>query len=149
MLSERVAADLKAALRAKDEVVVRTLRMLRTEIRYREDQLRRPLRPEDEAACVRAAIQRRTDAATQYRSAGREDLATAEEQEREVLKRYLPPQMDAAGLEAVIESVIAELEAKGPRDFGRVMKEVMARVAGQAEGSVVSAAVRERLSSMS
>jgi len=145
MLAERLAHDLKDALKARDEVVVRTLRMLRTEIRYREDEVRRGLKPEEEVACVRTAIQRRNDAAAQFRAGNREELAVAEEAEREVLLRYLPEQLDHVQIMAEIDGAIAELNAAGPRDFGKVMRAAMARIAGRADGATVSGLVRERL----
>jgi len=148
MIAERVADDLKTALKARDEVVVRTLRMLRTEIRYREDELRRALKPEDEVACIRSAIHRRSDAATQFRAGGRADLASAEEAERDVLLKYLPQQLDAEEIKAEIDAAVAEVHATGPRDFGKVMKAAMLRIAGRADGSIVSGLVRERLNAM-
>lgn len=143
-----MASAIKEALKTGDEVSLRALRMLRTELRYRQDQLRRPLRPEDELACVRAAIQRRAEAAAQYRAAGREDLARAEEAEAEVLKKYMPQGLSAQELASLVEEVIQTLGAQGPKDFGRVMKEVMAKVAGRAEGGTVSQMVRERLNAL-
>jgi hypothetical protein len=148
MLDERLADDLKAAMKARDEVAVRTLRMLRTELRYRQDEVRRALKPEEEVACVRSALQRRTDASDQFRAGGRNDLAEAEDAEAGFLRRYLPQQLDAAAIVTEVEAAIAETQAEGPRDFGKVMKAVMGRVAGRADGSTVSGLVRERLNAM-
>ncbi|MBN1423141.1 GatB/YqeY domain-containing protein [Candidatus Fermentibacteria bacterium] len=148
MLSERLAEDLKGAMKAKDDVALRTARMLRTELRYREDEVRRPLKPEDEVAVVRTAIQRRRDAAGQFRAAGRVDLAVNEEAEAEFLNRYMPEQLDETAVEALITTVLAETHAAGPRDFGRLMKVLMERVAGRADGGTVSRLLRQRLQAM-
>lgn len=148
MLAERVSEDLKAAMRSKDAVALRALRMLRTELRYREDEARRQLRPEEEAACVKSAIQRRIDAAALFRTGGREDLAQAEDEEREFLRRYLPQQLGEEEMARAIDEAIAEVRATGQRDFGRVMKAVMGRIAGRADGAVVSSMVKDRLNAM-
>jgi uncharacterized protein YqeY len=91
-------------------------------------------------------IKQRRDSIEQFQKGGRADLAEKESAEIVTLEKYLPPAMDAAGLEKLVGDVITELGASGPKDLGRVMKAVMPRLAGQAvDGKAVTEMVKRRL----
>ena len=103
----------------------------------------------DDAAVIGILMnlaKQRRDSIDQFRKGGREDLATKEESELKLLQSYLPQQMSAGELEALVASVIAETGAKGMKDMGAVMKGVMAKAAGKAEGGAISEMVKKKLS---
>ena len=101
---------------------------------------------DDELTVLRRERKRRIEAATQFRDAGRDELAAGEEAEAELISGYLPAELDDAELSAIVVSVVAETGASSPADMGRVMKEVMARTGGRADGKRASAQVRGALS---
>lgn len=146
-LASRIEADLKTAMKARDTETVPTLRMvlasmknLRAESGHSED-----VTDEEMLELLGREAKRRGEAARAYDEAGREDLAAKERAELEVLKRYLPEELDDAELRATVDAAIEETGASGPSDFGKVMGAVMPNVKGRADGSRVNAVVRERL----
>jgi uncharacterized protein len=100
----------------------------------------------DELAVLRRERKRRLEAAGQFREGGRPELAEQEEAEANLIERYLPAELDDSELDAIVAAAIAETGASGPRDMGQVMKAVMARSQGRADGKRTSARVREALS---
>ena len=100
----------------------------------------------DELAVLRRERKRRLEAAEQFRDAGRTELANAEETEARIIEGYLPAELDDAELDAIVQAAIAETGAKDPKDMGQVMKAVMAKAGGRADGKRASARVREVLS---
>jgi uncharacterized protein len=99
----------------------------------------------DELAVLRRERKRRLEAASQFRDGGRPELADAEEAEAELIAGYLPAELGDAELEAIVAAAVTETGASGPADMGAVMKEVMARAGGRADGKRASARVREAL----
>jgi uncharacterized protein YqeY len=144
MLKQKLADDLKESMKSRDEHAIRAIRMLQTEVRYREIAVNRDLTSEEEVQCVRTALKKHRESIEQFRAGGREELAQKEEAEAAVVERYLPKQLADDQLLVIIDSVIDELEA-GHRDFGKVMKEAIARVAGRADGAAVKRIVQTRL----
>jgi len=130
--------DLKAAMKAKDEVAKRTLRMLKSDLGNEEVQLGRDLDDDDALKVLTRAVKTRKDSVTEYEKAGRTDLADDEKAELAVLARYLPAQLDEAEAEAAIAAIIAELGATEKKQMGQVMKEVMARHRGEIDGKLAS-----------
>ena len=100
----------------------------------------------DELAVLRRERKRRLEAAEQFRDAGRTELAEGEEAEARIIEVYMPAELDDAELDAIVKTAIAETGATDPRDMGQVMKAVMAKAAGRADGKRASARVREALS---
>ncbi len=100
----------------------------------------------DELAVLRRERKRRLEAAEQFRDAGRTELAEGEEAEARIIEGYLPTELDDAELDAIVKSAIAETGASDPKDMGQVMKAVMAKAGGRADGKRASARVREVLS---
>jgi uncharacterized protein YqeY len=146
-LRERLDADLKAAMKAKDELKLSVVRMLKSAVKYREVEGEKAVTL-DEAGILQVVateIKRRRDSVEQYRAGGREDLARKEEAEIAILQGWLPAQLSEAELGAKVDEVVARLGAKGPKDMGAVMKALLQEVQGRAEGRAVSDLVKQRL----
>ena len=100
----------------------------------------------DELAVLRRERKRRLEAAEQFRDAGRTELAEGEQAEARIIEGYMPAELDDAELDAIVNAAIAETGARDPKDMGQVMKAVMAKAQGRADGKRASARVREVLS---
>jgi uncharacterized protein len=144
-LKEQLDAELKAAMREKDQVKLSTVRMLKSAIKYREIELMKPLDDAGIHAVIASEIKRRRDSVEQYRAGGREDLAGQEEAEIAVLQAWLPAPLSPEELAKVVDAVIARVGAQGPKDMGKVMKELLPEVQGKAEGKAVSELVKQKL----
>ena len=112
----------------------------------REVERGRALDDAESLQVIAALIKQRRDSIEQFRGGGREDLATKEEAEIAVLEAYLPPPVDPAELERLVNEAIAETGASSPKDMGRVMKAALAKLAGRtADGKAVSEMVKTKL----
>jgi uncharacterized protein YqeY len=145
MLKERLDAELKVAMKERDQLKVSVVRMLKSAIKYREIELMEGLDDPGVQGVVASEVKRRRDSVEQYRQGGREDLAAKEEAEIRILQEYMPRQLAAEELGRVVDGAITRLGAAGPRDVGKVMKVVLAEVQGRAEGKTVSDLVKQRL----
>ncbi len=149
-LKEQLAEDLKAAMRARDAVHLRTIRSLRAALLEREIALRQggeaQLNEAEELAVVQKQAKQRQDAIEQYEKAGRTDLAEKERAELEVLKAYLPRQLAEAEVRREVQAILAETGATSLREMGTVMGAAMKKLKGKADGRLVQAIVREALS---
>ena len=148
-LKERLRADLNAAMRARDQVRMRTLRMALTSITNEEvaGASARDLSDEDIVKVLTREARKRREAAEAFGAAGRDEQAAAERAEGEVLADYLPAQLSDDELAALVSSTIAETGASGMQGMGQVMKMLTPRVAGRADGARVAGEVRRQLSS--
>jgi uncharacterized protein YqeY len=144
-LKEQLDADLKAAMREKAQLRMDTVRMLKSAIKYREIELMKPLDDAGVLGVVGSEIKRRKDSIEQYRAGNRVDLAEKEEAELAILQAYLPAQLPQAELEALIDAMVKKVGAQGPRDMGKVMKELLPEIQGRADGKTVSELVKARL----
>lgn len=143
---DKITTDLTAAMRAKDQLRLDTLRMTKAALMNREVEKRRALDDTEAQQVIAGMIKQRRDSIEQFRSGGRPELADKEQAEIAILETYLPPPMDAAELEVIVAEAITEAGATSPKDMGRVMKGVMARLAGRAaDGKVVSDLVKRKL----
>jgi uncharacterized protein YqeY len=143
---ERISQDIATAMKSRDTTRLAALRMAKAALMNQEVQKGRALEDAESLQVVTSLIKQRRDSIEQFRKGGREDLAEKESAEISVLETYLPPAMDTAGLEALVNEVVTELGANGPKDLGRVMKAVMPRLAGQAvDGKAVTDMVKRRL----
>lgn len=148
-LKERIDAELKDAMRSRDEAVTSTLRMLKSAIKYKE--VEPGGKPLDDAAVLQvigSLVKQRRDSVEQFSAAGRTDLADKEQKEIGILQRYLPAQLSAEELRAEVAKAIAESGARSPKEMGLVMKVLMPRVQGKAEGKAVSEEVKAQLSKL-
>ena len=144
-LQERLTDDMKAAMKAGEKDTLGVIRRAIAAMKNARIDKKADLDEQDEIKVVRSMAKQHRESIEQFRAAGREDLATKEEAELEILSVYLPPELDEGQLDAIIDEVMAETGASSMKDMGTVIKAVMARTAGQAEGGVVSAKVKERL----
>ncbi len=148
-LKERLTEDLKAAMRARDAVRLRTIRALQAALMEREIAKRKggkaTLTPEQELEVLQKEAKRRREAIEQFRAAGRDDLVQKETEELKIIEAYLPRQLSDEEIRDVLEEIIESVGARSVRDMGRVMKEAMARMRGQADGRRVSELARELL----
>ena len=145
-LNAQIDADYKTAFKAKDTFRVGVLRMLRAEIKNRAKDKQESLTDEEVIAVVRSQIKKRDEAAQAFAEGGNEEKAAQERGEGEMLKTYLPPELSEAALNALIASTVEEVGARGPGDLGKVMKDLMPKVAGRADGKLVNQKVRQALS---
>jgi hypothetical protein len=139
----KITEDMKIAMKNKDSIALNTIRMLRAEIKNAEIQKMGKLEEEEVIKVVQTAIKKRKEAAEQYKNAGRDELAEKELMEAKVLEKYLPEQLGEDEIRAIINQVLAESDNK---NFGIVMKAVMEKVKGRAEGKLVNQLVKEMLS---
>lgn len=145
MLIETLDQDFKNALREKNELVVSALRNLKAEIKNIEIAKQKELSDDEVLSAVSRKVKQHKDSIDSFRSGGRQDLADHEERQMAVLVKYLPKQLDESEVRDLVKTVIADLSASAPSDFGKVMKEAMVRAKGQTDGSVVSKIVKEQL----
>jgi uncharacterized protein YqeY len=150
-LKERLRTDLSAAMRTRDQVRLRTLRMVLTAITNEEvaGASSRELSDDDIVKVLTREAKKRREAAEAFGSAGRAEQAAAERAEGEVLAEYLPAQLDDEELARLVNEVIAETGAAGMPAMGQVMKAITPRVAGRADGARVAAEVRRQLAAAS
>jgi uncharacterized protein len=148
-LHDRIESDLRTAMKERDRARMSALRMVVAALKNRAtaDGLSPQGRLDDEAVqkVLATEVKRRKEAATAFRDAGRAEQAASEEAEADVYAAYLPAQLGDDELTAIVDEAIARIGAEGPQQMGQVMKTVMADVSGRADGSRVSALVKERL----
>jgi hypothetical protein len=138
-ITEQVRTDINGAMKARDSERVGALRMVLSELQKAAKE------GGDELAVLRRERKRRLEAAEQFRQGGRPELAEREESEAELITAYLPVELDDSELDAIVNAAIAETGATSPKDMGSVMKTVMAKAEGRADGKRASARVREAL----
>ena len=144
-LKERVDKDLKEALRARDEVRLNTLRQIKTLVKNKEVELIHPLDDPGVVQILHTLVKQRRESIEQFTNGGRKDLADKEALELTILQGYLPQAMSETELARVIDDIISGEAASGAKDMGRVMKAVIAKVAGRADGKIISELVKQRL----
>lgn len=143
--AEGIRQDLAKALKSKESVKVNTLRMLLAGIRNAEIDKKSALSDEDMVAVIRRAIKLRREAIDAATKGGRDDVRKREEEELALLEGYLPAQISDQELDSIIIEGINEVGAKSPGDMGKVMKILMPKLGGKAEGGRISALVRQKL----
>jgi len=147
-LHDRLSEDLKTAMKAKDQLRMDVIRMMKAAIMNKQIELKKDLDDADLTRVMTALVKQRKEAVDQYRKANRNDLADKETKEIAIIETYLPTAISAEELQRLVAAVIAETGAAGLKDMGNVMKAVMARLAGQpVDGKQVSDLVRAKLSS--
>ncbi|MBL8924022.1 MAG: GatB/YqeY domain-containing protein [Myxococcaceae bacterium] len=145
-LKERLDAELKDAMRAKDELKLSVLRMLKSAIKYKEvEGEKHVLDDAGVIGVITTLVKQRRDSASEFKAAGRPELAEKEEKEIAVLQTYLPAQLDASQLTEAVKGCILEAGAKTIKDLGAVMKIASAKLKGQAEGKAISEEVKAQL----
>ncbi|HIQ24651.1 MAG TPA: GatB/YqeY domain-containing protein [Persephonella sp.] len=138
--------EMKQALKAKDNLKLSVIRMLISEIKKVQIDKKKELSDEEIIEVIQRYAKQRKEAIKQYKDAKREDLAQKEEQELEIVSKFLPKQLSEEEIVKIVEQVIKETGASSMKDMGKVMKMVMEKVKGRADGSLVSKIVKEKLS---
>ncbi|SVB49996.1 uncharacterized protein METZ01_LOCUS202850 [marine metagenome] len=147
-LKERLDGDLKDAMRNKDSIRRTVLRTIISEIRNAEIAKQEALDDEGIMVVITKQAQQRRDSIEAFKSASRSDLVENESEELKIISGYLPEQLSEDEISVVITEVISQVEAKGFSDMGKVMKEIMQRIRGRADGKAISAIVTSRLREM-
>lgn len=148
-LKRRINQDAKEALKSKDTLTLNVLRMLKSEIRYKEIERGSELSDDDVISVLSTAIKKRKDSIQQFEKGGRDDLASKEKQELTVVTNYMPEQVSEEELSQIVSQAISEEGATGASDLGKVMKLVMPKVRGRADGKKVNQMVSSQLQSIS
>lgn len=145
-LKAKITEDIKSAMKSKETLRLDTLRFLQSQVKYREIELRpNEISDEEVMGVIKKMIKQRKESIEQYTTGGRADLAEKETQELRIMEAYLPAQMDKAQIETLVAKTITDLGASSVKDMGRVMKEVLARSGGAADGKLVSELVKSKL----
>jgi uncharacterized protein len=145
-LEQKITADIAAAMKSKSVERLSALRMLKAALMNKGVEKNRALEPPEELQVVSTLVKQRREAIEQFTAGGREDLAAKERAEIQVLETYLPPSVSDQDLDLAVEQAISETGATAPRDMGKVMKSVMALLAGKTvDGKKVSERVKARL----
>jgi uncharacterized protein YqeY len=145
-LLEQVTQDIASAMRQKDQAALAPLRMLKAALMNREVEKGRALDEPESIQVVNSLVKQRRDSIDQFRAGGRAELADREQAEIEFLQRYLPPAADDATIAQAIEAAVSETGASSPKDMGKVMKAVTAKLAGlTVDGRALSEAVKKKL----
>jgi uncharacterized protein len=146
-LEQKVMADLKTAMLAKDEGALRGLRAIKAAIIIAKtaEGAGGELKEEDETKLLQKLVKQRKDSLAIYQQQKRPDLAKKEEEEIAVIERFLPQQLDSEALKAAVAKIIAETGAAGPADIGKVMGVASKQLAGQADGKTIGAVAKELL----
>lgn len=141
-LIDRLAEDMKVAMKNKDKVRLSTIRMVRTAIKNMEIDKKQALSDEDVLALFNRELKQRRDSLQAFEQAGRADLIEGVKEEIHVLEEYLPEQLNDEDLQTIIQEVIAELGATSKADMGKVMGSVLPKVQGRADGKRINAIVQ-------
>lgn len=145
-LNEKIAADLTAAMKAKDAGRLSALRMLKAAVMNKGVEKNRDLDDAEILQVIASLVKQRKDSIEQFGKAGRTDLVEKESAEAAILQDYLPPAVTQAEIDAAVAAAIAETGATSVKDMGKVMKAVMPKLAGKnADGKAVNEAVRRSL----
>ena len=144
-LTEKVRADLTAAMKAQEKERLSTLRMLQAALKNEQINVGHELSDEEAMSVIRKAVKQRQDSIEQYTNAGRTELADKERSEMDLLKTYLPAELSTEELESGLREIIASTGAQSKKDLGKVMKEATARYRGRVDGKKIQEAVARLL----
>lgn len=144
-IQEALLNDMKEALKSGDKLRLGVIRSLRARIKNAEIEKRGELSPDEVVGVLTRAVKMRKDAIELYSQGQREDLVSKEKAELDIITEYLPKQLSESEIEEIIDETIATVGATGVEGLGRVMRAVMPKLKGRADGRVVNELVRERL----
>lgn len=148
--ADRIQKDLTEAMKAKDELRLSVLRMVKTALTHKEVEKMKPLEDAEALQVLQTLVKQRRESVEQFTKGGRLDLADKETREIAIIESYLPAAPSEAELAAAIEAAVAETSAKSPKDMGPVIKAAKAKLVGKTvDGKILSDRVRERLARIS
>ncbi len=134
----RITAELKEAIKAKEQLKMDCLRAMKSALMYKEGEKQGDLSEDEGIAVFQTMIKQRRDSVDQFEKGGRPELAAKEKLEIEVIQTFLPTQLSEGELKGIIQQVIQATGAQGIKDLGKVMKDLKAKVAGKADGKLVA-----------
>ena len=144
-LSEQIMSDMKEAMKARDKVKLNTVRMIKSALMNEKIKAGHDLTAEEELTVLSREKKQREESIEEFTKANRKDLADETKQELAIVESYLPKQMTQEELNQAVSSAIAEVNAQGKSDFGKVMKVLMPKIKGKADGKAASDVVRKQL----
>jgi hypothetical protein len=145
-LEERLVDEMKQAMRSSDKVRLSAIRMIRTAVKNKEIELRKKLDDEEIQRVIQGMLRRNEESIEQFRLGGRMDLVDKESKEVDILRSFLPQALSTEEILKIIDESIQETQASSMKDLGKVMKSVMPKLTGKADGKVINQLVKERLS---
>jgi hypothetical protein len=145
-LEEKLFEEMKQAMKTNDKIRLSTIRMIRSSSKNKEIELRRKLEDEDIFKVIQGMVRKGEESIEQFQAGGRNDLVEKEKMEIEILKSFLPQPIPQEEIIKIIDETIQETQSSSLKDLGKVMKAVMPRLGGKADGKVINQLVKERLS---
>ena len=145
-LKEKINSEMISAAKARDKIRLSTIRMIKAALHNKEIDLKRELNDEELLQVLSSIVKQRKDSIEQFGKAGRVDLVEKEEEELKVVQEFMPEQLSEEEVETEIEKVIEEVGAVSIKEMGKVMKVVMSKLTGRADGKIVSEKVKAKLS---
>ena len=142
---QNIESDLKSAIKNKDEIIVSTLRMLKSDIAYEKARGSEDLNEDQVLEIVNRAAKRRKESITEYEKADRDDLAEKERTELSIVQRYLPAQISETEIESAIDDIITSMGEVSQKDFGKIMGQLMKDLKGKADGTQVKSILQKKL----
>jgi uncharacterized protein YqeY len=145
-LEERLVEEMKQAMKSNDKLRLSTIRMIRSALKNKEIELRKKLEDEDVVKVIQAMVRKGEESVEQFQIGGRMDLVEKEKKEIEILKSFLPQPLSQEEILKIIDQSIQEAQASSLKDIGKVMKSVMPKIGGKADGKLINQLVKEKLS---
>jgi uncharacterized protein YqeY len=144
-LEERLVEEMKQAMKSNDKLRLSTIRMIRSALKNKEIELRKKLEDEDIVKVIQVMVRKGEESVEQFQAGGRMDLVEKEKREIETLKSYLPQPLSQEEILKIIDQSIQETQASSPKDIGKVMKSVIPKIGGKADGKLINQLVKEKL----
>jgi uncharacterized protein YqeY len=145
-LEERLVEEMKQAMKSNDKLRLSTIRMIRSSMKNKEIELRKKLEDEDIVKVIQVMVRKGEESVEQFQAGKRVDLVEKEKKEIEILKFFLPQPLSQEEILKIIDESIQETQASSLKDIGKVMKSVMPKIGGKADGKLINQWVKERLS---
>jgi uncharacterized protein YqeY len=145
-LEERLVEEMKQAMKSNDKLRLSTIRMIRSGLKNKEIELRKKLEDEEIVRVIQVMVRKGEESIEQFQTGGRMDLVEKEKREIEILKSFLPQPLGQEEILKIIDQSIRETQASSLKDIGKVMKSVMPKIGGKADGKLINQLVKERLS---
>ena len=145
-LEERLVEEMKQAMKSNEKLKLSTIRMVRSALKNKEIELRKKLEDEDIVKVIQAMVRKGEESVEQFQTGGRMDLVEKEKSEIEIMKSFLPPTLSHEEILKIIDQSIQETQASSLKDLGKVMKSVMPKMGGKADGKLINQLVKEKLS---
>ena len=145
-LEERLVQEMKEAMKSSDKLRLSTIRMIRSTVKNKEIELRKPLDDGEIQKAIQGMVRKGEESVEQFKLGGRMDLVEKESKEIEILKSFLPQALTREEILKIIDETIEETQSTSLKDIGKLMKSVMPKLQGKADGKLVNQLVKERLS---